>query len=240
MSASAIHIKDLTYTYASKRDKSSQNKPVLSIANWEVRRGMSVFLYGDSGSGKTTLLNLFCGILTPSDGEITLFGENIAELSNSKRDAFRAKNIGVVFQKFNLIAYLTVFKNIQLSAYFAKQNNNELLERASTLISALNLPSDVLHKKVNQLSVGQQQRVAIARALINQPKLLLVDEPTSALDASARDAFMRLLMDMCNKSNTTLIFVSHDTALGDYFDSKVDLLSLNTRSTKHENQKEEV
>lgn len=236
MSVLALEILDVQYSYQ-KQKTSLDSNSVLSIENWQLAQGERVFLYGDSGSGKTTLLNLLCGILQPSTGYIMLFGENITELSNARRDTFRAQNIGVVFQKFNLIPYLTVYKNIQLAAYFAKSQASENLQtRAQNLINALNLPSEILHKQVAQLSVGQQQRVAIARALINEPKLLLVDEPTSALDASARDAFMHLLMQMCDKANTSLIFVSHDTALGQYFDRKVDLMTLNKASLAYKQQ----
>ena len=242
MSQSAIEIQNLRYSYKTSKSSKDSDEEVLFIPKWEINASEKVFLYGDSGSGKTTLLNLLCGILTPSSGTVSLFGKDITQLSNAKRDTFRAQTIGVVFQKFNLIPYLTVLQNIELADYFAtpvfksnadvKQASQGLPQRTETLIEALNLPSDVLHKKVKELSVGQQQRVAIARALINAPKLLLVDEPTSALDASARDAFMQLLMNVCDEYQTSLIFVSHDTALGEYFDSKIDLSSLNQSSAR--------
>lgn len=226
MPPNAIHIENLEYAYNNK--SMSEKSTVISIAQWQVQSGETIFLYGDSGSGKTTLLNLLNGIMLPSSGTIAIEGETISELSNSKRDAFRAQNIGVVFQQFNLIPYLTVIKNVQLAAYFAKQKNRDLKQHVAHLIESLNLPSNVLNKQVGQLSVGQQQRVAIVRALINQPKILLVDEPTSALDASARDAFMKLLMNACSENKTTLVFVSHDKSLGKYFDKEIDLGLLNT------------
>lgn len=235
MSGSAIEIKDLEYAYKQKKRKGSVNNTVLSIDYWQVKQGERIFLHGDSGSGKTTLLNLLSGILVPLSGQINVFNKDIASLSNAKRDTFRAQHIGVVFQTFNLIPYLTVLKNIQLAAFFAKANNRDTIQRASSLIDALGLPGTVLQKQVNQLSVGQQQRVAIARALINQPQLLLVDEPTSALDASARDSFMQLLMQICKTTNTSIIFVSHDKALSKYFDRAVDLATLNKASAKHNN-----
>lgn len=236
-----FRIHNLQYTYSPKSES------ILSIEEWRLNHGDRVFLYGDSGSGKTTLLNLLCGILLPTKGRIVLFDEQINTLPNRKRDAFRAQNIGVVFQTFNLINYLSVMKNIELAAYFAgssrltgssrvnttqSNNNASVVEhRAIELAQSLRLSPSILHKKVMHLSTGQQQRVAIMRALINQPKLLLVDEPTSALDASARDAFMRELMDICDSENTTLIFVSHDHALGTYFEHQVDLSELNHQSS---------
>lgn len=223
----AIALNRLSYGYQT-------DKSILSIPRWSLHQGERVFLYGASGSGKTTLLNLLCGILMPTAGSIELFGHNIAALAARQRDTFRAQHIGVVFQQFNLISYLTVFKNIQLAAYFATSSGHQapgVLSRAEALINTLGLPVEILHQQVNQLSVGQQQRVAIARALINQPKLLLVDEPTSALDASARDAFMHLLMQICEENQTSLIFVSHDAGLGEYFERKVDLTELNEESS---------
>lgn len=198
----------------------------LSIAQWNVDITERVFLHGNSGTGKTTLLNLLCGILIPTSGNVSLFDNNISRLSNSQRDLFRAKNIGVVSQKFNLIPYLSVLKNIQLAAYFVKNSRPEVNNDVKTLLNALQLPNNIIHRPVNQLSAGQQQRIAIARALINNPRLLLVDEPTSALDTSAKNAFMDLLMQMCDNTKMTLVFVSHDASLSHHFDSNLDITSL--------------
>ena len=122
--------------------------------------------------------------------------------------------------------YLSVLKNIQLANYFAAKRDKHIEETANTLLAKLNLPANVLHKPANTLSVGQQQRVAIARALINQPELLLVDEPTSALDASARDAFMDILLNMCENAGASLVFVSHDMSLQRFFSTSIDMPSL--------------
>ncbi len=111
MSSFALEIENLRYTYSKNTDS------VLSIPKWQLKLGERVFLYGDSGSGKTTFLNILCGIMVPSSGRITLFNEELDNMSDRKRDRFRAKNIGVVFQKFNLIPYLTVTKNIELAAF---------------------------------------------------------------------------------------------------------------------------
>jgi len=132
----------------------------------------------------------------------------------------------VVFQQFNLIPYLSVLKNIQLASYFAKTGNTKIEQEANALLLALKLPTTILQKAANTLSVGQQQRVAIARALINKPKLLLVDEPTSALDAASRDAFIALLIDLCKQHSITLVFVSHDMHLQQFFKLSVDVTSL--------------
>jgi putative ABC transport system ATP-binding protein len=209
----AIELSDVVHTYASK----THNLAVLNFGKWSDDVGQQVFLSGDSGSGKSTLLNLLSGILAPEQGSIKLFGTDISQLSSSARVRFRAENIGVVFQQFNLVPYLTVAKNIELAVYLAKSSKQKLTESLSELTSGLKLPDSVLNTPVANLSVGQQQRVAIMRAFINSPQLLLIDEPTSALDNSAKDAFMTILMDMCRAQNTTMIFVSHDNSLERFF-----------------------
>lgn len=228
MTVNPISIENLAYSYPSK---GKQQSPILKIDSWSVNENERVFLYGDSGSGKTTLMNLLCGLFTASQGQVNIHGQDLGSLSGVQRDAFRAKNIGVVFQKFNLIPYLTVYKNILLANYFASQHVDDLEKRAQALARNLKLPVDILNRKVSELSVGQQQRVAIVRAMINKPRILLVDEPTSALDASARDAFMNELTRLSDEARTAMIFVSHDKALGQYFDTRVDLNILNKADT---------
>jgi putative ABC transport system ATP-binding protein len=133
-----------------------------------------------------------------------------------------------VYQQFNLIPFISVLKNVQLAAHFANTPTSQVEQFLNALFPKLELPLDCLHKKASELSVGQQQRVAIARALANKPDILLVDEPTSALDASARDAFMKVLIDVTNKYGSTLIFVSHDAHLQSYFETVIDMQTLNT------------
>lgn len=195
--------------------------PVLDIHHWSVGAGEQVFVHGPSGAGKSTLLNLLAGILLPSAGTIEILGNPLHTLSGSQRDKWRARHIGVVFQQFNLIPYLSGLNNIKLAAHFAKTTNTST--RASELLTALGLESRIHDQPASMLSIGQQQRVAIARALINQPELLIVDEPTSALDQQNRDAFMSLLLSQVKLHDTTLIFVSHDLGLADRF-SRVEAL----------------
>ncbi|WP_296044708.1 ABC transporter ATP-binding protein [uncultured Alteromonas sp.] len=214
----AISLENVTYQYPKSTSR-------LGFPQWQVAQGERLFLYGPSGSGKTTLLNLLAGILTPDSGNVTLLEKPFSTLSEGRRDKFRARHIGVVFQQFNLVSHLTVAQNIALAAHFAG-GSQPGREQLAELIHALQLPAEVLNKQASQLSVGQQQRVAIARALINQPEILLVDEPTSALDADARDAFMRLLTELCEQHHTTLIFVSHDQSLSQYLDKSVALSTI--------------
>ena len=214
----AISLENVSYQYPKSEAR-------LTFPQWQVAQGERLFLHGPSGSGKTTLLNLLAGILTPDNGIVTLLEQPFSVLSEGQRDKFRARHIGVVFQQFNLVGHLTVAQNISLAAHFAggKPPGREQL---ATLINTLQLPHEVLSKQASQLSVGQQQRVAIARALINQPEILLVDEPTSALDADARDAFMTLLINLCDQHQSTLVFVSHDQSLSEYLDKSVPLGAL--------------
>ena len=218
----AISVDALKFHYPS-------SSPIIDIPHWEVMSNEHVFLSGASGSGKSTLLNLICGTLTPTQGEIKLLEQPFSSLSSRKRDRFRAQHIGVVFQQFNLIDYLTVQQNIEAAVYFAKPSKNTQLDiintRLPNLLEQLQLPHHILNTQASNLSVGQQQRVAIVRALINDPTILIVDEPTSALDVSARDTFMQLLKKVATKS--ALIFVSHDPSLAQYFDTHVAINQLN-------------
>ena len=220
MSSPVIQLDNLCHHYK------QQKVPSLVIPHWQVEQNQQVFLHGDSGSGKSTLLNLLSGVLTPTSGSIQILAQHLETMSNSQRDRFRAQNIGVVFQTFNLVPYLSVLKNIELAVYFAKGDKQHLTAKIEQLLNKLNLSLDLLHKPVNQLSIGQQQRVAIVRALINKPQLLLVDEPTSALDASARDAFLSVLVEMSKEHNTSMVFVSHDKSIENYFSSSVEIESL--------------
>lgn len=217
----AVSVQALRFNYG-RRDPT-----VLDIPAWEVEQGAHVFLQGPSGSGKSTLLNLLAGVLLPASGEVEVLGQNLAQLSNRRRDRFRAAHIGFVFQQFNLVPYLSVADNILLAAHFNKAAGTAAHSRMQQLLQTLGLDEHLLNKQAAQLSVGQQQRVAIARALVNDPEILVVDEPTSALDSDARDAFMRLLLRISEQGKKTLLFVSHDQSLAHHFSIKLDLKQIN-------------
>lgn len=218
-----VSIEDLRFSYSPRREPD-----VLAITNWSVASGERVFIHGPSGSGKSTLLNLLAGILVPSHGSVNVMEQPLSALGGRQRDRFRATHIGVVFQQFNLIPYLPVLDNIRLAAYFGKAAPETVDQHARFLLHALQLDTALCTRPAAHLSTGQQQRVAIARALINEPELLIVDEPTSALDSNSRDAFMMLLLRLVEDKGTTLIFVSHDEALTQYFPKRVALRSLNS------------
>lgn len=222
----AIRINRLVFSYPGKNAA-----VVLDIPSWHIQQGERLFLQGPSGSGKSTLLNLLAGILTTAQGSIEILGQNLGALTAHKRDRFRARHIGIVFQQFNLIPYLNVLDNIRLAAYFGNKENTDIEQKIMQLFTALGLDRSLLCKQTSALSVGQQQRVAIARAFINSPEILIADEPTSALDSDARDAFMQLLTGICQSQGSTLIFVSHDTSLTRHFQRIVNLAAINRAGT---------
>lgn len=214
----AITLKNLSFAYGSEA--------LLQISVWQVSQGARVFLRGASGSGKSTLLNLLCGLLRPSSGSLSVLGQDLTRMSGHARDRFRAQHMGVVFQQFNLIPWLSVRDNVRLAAYFAG-GQKKLEPNLMELAAQLNLVPAVLEQKAGTLSIGQQQRVAVLRALINEPEILLVDEATSALDQDNRDAFIQLLLNTVNACGATLLFVSHDHTLAAHFPTQVQLSELN-------------
>lgn len=218
----AIEIRQLQFAY-------EKGEPLIEIANWQVQQQAQVFLYGASGSGKSTLLNLLSGILTPQSGDIDLLQQPFSRFSSRQRDRFRAKHIGVVFQEFNLIPFLTVDENITLATRFAGKNTaGDLEQKTSSIFSRLKLSEKLLTQRADTLSVGQRQRVSIARALINQPEILIADEPTSALDSDNRDEFMQLLLETAEQSACTVLFVSHDQGLKSHFSHHQNITDLLT------------
>ncbi len=210
---------------------------LIDIDHFDLGVGESLFLRGPSGSGKSTLLGLIGGVLTPRSGSIRIQGEDIVGQNSATRDKIRADHLGIIFQQFNLLPYLSVLENVTLPCRFSnqrrarsKENFNNPSAEAQSLIASLGLPEDILTKPVGELSVGQQQRVAVARALIGGPDLIIADEPTSALDADNRDRFIELLNQERARFGTALLFVSHDGELAKHFDRKEDLMDLNKRA----------
>lgn len=218
----AISIQNLQYSWP------GADAPTLQVPEFSIEAGQSVFLQGASGSGKSTLLGLLAGTLVASSGAIEILGTNLSSLAARQRDRFRAEHIGIVFQQFNLIPFLTVLGNLRLAARFAGRASDFSEDRAVRILKSLNLEPSLKNRRADQLSVGQQQRVAIARAIINEPEILLADEPTSALDANARDQFIRLLLDIREMTACTMLFASHDESLGAAFDRKISLAQINT------------
>ncbi|WP_078754659.1 ABC transporter ATP-binding protein [Enterovibrio nigricans] len=203
----------------------------IDIANFAVGKGEKVFLKGASGSGKSTLLSLISGINAAESGRLKMLDTDITRLKNAERDAFRADNLGYIFQQFNLLPYLSVIDNVTLPCRFsssrAQKVEGSIEAEAKRLLLGLALPDACLYEPVTSLSIGQQQRVAAARALIGKPALVLADEPTSALDFDSRNTFVSLLMKECENAEASLLFVSHDHSLESHFDRSVALSDLN-------------
>lgn len=230
------HIKNNLPVISLRNVKFSWNKsasPLLDIEQLQIARGEHIFLYGPSGSGKSSLLNLLSGINVPQSGCIDILGKSLPALSSRQRDRFRAKHLGIIFQKFNLIPYLSVMDNLMLRAEFSTQQKKQAKLKAEELIDCLGL-NELVHKKAQYLSVGQQQRVAVARALINSPDIIIADEPTSALDSENRDLFIDLLFKNAEAVNSTLVFVSHDRSLSHFFARSLSIsdLSVCVRSSE--------
>ncbi len=202
------------------------------MPSFRLEAGERVFLRGPSGSGKSTLLGLIAGVLAPQQGSVRVLGEDMTALSASRRDRLRADHVGVIFQMFNLVPYLSATGNVLLPLRFSparrKAAGSDAEGEARRLLARLGLEDErLLARRVSDLSVGQQQRVAAARALIGAPDLIIADEPTSALDADARDRFIALLSEEVTRSGASLLFVSHDASLAPLFTRAVDLAAIN-------------
>jgi putative ABC transport system ATP-binding protein len=173
-----------------------------------IRRGEFVAVMGPSGSGKSTLMNMIGCLDTPSDGKYWLNGQLVSELSDDRLARVRNKEIGFVFQTFNLLPRATALHNVELPLVYAGVPSDERKRRASNALERVRL-ADRMHHKPNELSGGQRQRVAIARALVNDPSILLADEPTGNLDSATSEEIMRVFEDLAT-SGQTVIMVTHE------------------------------
>lgn len=225
----AIDIRSLYFTWPGAQ------RPLLDIPELTLPQGSSLFLRGASGSGKSTLLNLIAGVLSGYKGSIQVCGEALEQLSGHRRDQLRADRIGLIFQQFNLLPWLSPLENVLLGCRFSQLRRERIQASgrspeadAQRLLRELGLDELVdTPRATSTLSIGQQQRVAAARALIGSPPLIIADEPTSALDADHRDRFIELLLSECQQGGSSLLFVSHDAALASHFDRALPLENLN-------------
>ncbi len=234
MTTALIELTDLGFAWPGQDE-------LLDIPSFHLQRSETLFLKGPSGSGKTTLLGLLGGVQKPGRGSIRLLGEDLASLSAARRDRFRVDHTGYIFQQFNLLPFLSVRDNVELPCRFSRlraeraaQRYGSVAEAAGKLLEHLGLRPELLERRADSLSIGQQQRVAAARALIGQPELVIADEPTSALDADARQAFLELLFGECRDVGASLLFVSHDQSLATLFDRSLSLAELNRASKTEE------
>jgi len=190
---------------------------VLHGISTDIRPGELTYVVGESGSGKTTLISIMCGILWPTEGEVRVFGTDIYSLTDTELVKFRLKNIGFIFQQYNLIPSIDVASNAAVPLIAQGVPREEARERAKVLLDKLNIGNQA-DKLPRQLSGGQQQRVAIARALVHEPRLVVCDEPTAALDASSGRRVMDLLREVAVAPDRACIIVTHDNRIFDLAD----------------------
>lgn len=204
---------NLSYSYQGSNE-------VLAFPNVECKTGEHWLLLGQSGSGKTTLLHLLGGLLKPKNGIVKVGDTEIQKLKIANLDLFRGKNIGIIFQKPHFVSALNVEENLQVAQFLAnkKQDKNRIKE----LLKSVNLEHK-LKSKTSDLSEGEKQRVSIARALVNRPVVILADEPTSALDDKNCAEVVKLLETQAKEQNATLLIVTHDNRLKEYFKNQITL-----------------
>ena len=193
----------------------------LDDVNLEIRDGEYVSIAGPSGSGKTTLLSILGLLDTPSGGEYMLAGQAVANLSPADRARVRNRQIGFIFQAFNLIGDLTVFENVELPLTYRGMTADERKERVQRSLEQVGLASRANHYP-SQLSGGQQQRVAVARAVAGDPAILLADEPTGNLDSQNSESVMNLLKEL-HQGGATICMVTHDARYAHQADRTIDL-----------------
>jgi len=211
-----IHITDLEFRY---RDGDFH----LVVPEARIDRSSTVAVIGPSGTGKTTLLNLVAGISVPSSGRVAVDGVDVSGASDSVRRDFRIKNIGLVFQEFELLSYLSIFDNILLPYRInhALKLDDTVRRRADELMERVSI-SDKADRKVDRLSQGERQRVAVCRALVTAPSLILADEPTGNLDPKNKQRVLDIVFEYVRENKTTLVTVTHDHDLLDRFDRVID------------------
>jgi putative ABC transport system ATP-binding protein len=184
---------------------------VLKGVNLEITEGEFVAIVGPSGSGKSTLITMITGNDRPTSGEVFVAGQRLTNLSENQVAKWRGRNVGVVFQFFQLLPTLTVLENVMMPMHYTGTFRGKRKERAMELLEMVDLP-DVAHKYPSQISGGQQQRAAIARALANHPKVLVGDEPTGNLDAVSAGLVFAMFEDLVAQG-TTIVMVTHDRDL---------------------------
>ncbi|NQW82008.1 MAG: ABC transporter ATP-binding protein [Polaromonas sp.] len=200
-----IRIRELSKSY----QRGGQHIPVLLDIQLDVRAGDFIALMGPSGSGKSTLLNLIAGIDQPSSGRIEIGGVDIASLSEGQLADWRARNVGFIFQFYNLLPVLTAFENVELPLLLTDLSARQRRAHAQAALEMVKLDDRMDHYP-NELSGGQQQRVAIARALVSDPTLIVADEPTGDLDRHTGQEVLSLLDELNRNLGKTIVMVTHD------------------------------
>lgn len=212
-SALAVRCQNIVKVY----DTGDQKVTALNGINLDIAMGELMMLVGPSGCGKTTLISIIAGILNQDEGSCELFGENLIAMHSQDKLRFRARNIGFVFQAFNLLPSLTATENVSIPLIINGAKRIEAERKANTVLEQVGL-GDRVTSLPSQLSGGQQQRVAIARALVHSPRLIVCDEPTSSLDHETGHTVMELLKDVALHKDRTLVVVTHDSRIFNFAD----------------------
>lgn len=204
---------NLSYTYKGSNE-------VLKFPDVVCKNGEHWLLLGQSGSGKTTLLHLLGGLLKPKNGFVKVGETEIQQLKTAALDRFRGQNIGIIFQKPHFVSALSVEENLRIAQFLVNEKGDK--SRIKELLESVNL-GHKLKSKTGDLSEGEKQRVSIARALVNRPVVILADEPTSALDDKNCGEVVKLLEKQAKEQNATLLIVTHDNRLKEYFKNQITL-----------------
>jgi putative ABC transport system ATP-binding protein len=191
---------------------------VLRGVNFDAFQGQLTFLVGPSGCGKTTLISVIAGLLDSSSGEVELFNQNLEKFSGTERIQFRRKNLGFVYQQYNLLPALTAAENAAVPLLAARIRRREAVDLAKSVLEKLGMGKR-LDTLPNKLSGGEQQRVALARALVHEPRLILCDEPTAALDHATGESVMELLAQNAVHPDRAVIVVTHDSRVFHHADA---------------------
>ena len=214
----ALQLRDLSFHYASGEGR-------VAVRELALQSGEAVAVVGPSGAGKTTLLRLIAGILEPQSGAMSFEGSDLRALSSKQRRELRLNRMGVVFQDFALLDYLTVAENLVLPLSLSGGATQVHQAKAKSMAEQLEV-ARYWHQSCGELSQGERQRVAIVRALVHEPKLILADEPTASLDARRKEVAARLLLNDARERGAMLLMVTHDPELLPLFDRVVNLEEL--------------
>ena len=233
----AISLSNITFSWGPAKSDFQ-----LKINNFQLQRQESAILVGPSGAGKSTLLSLICGTIQPKEGSVKILDQTTENKSAAEKDSFRADHLGIIFQQFNLIPYLSAVDNVLLPLHFScnrkkrsGETQSKLVQEAERLLRALGIAPETLGKqKANTLSIGQQQRVAAARAFIGSPELIIADEPTSSLDEKSQDEFLDQLFSQKEITGATLLMVSHNARVAKRFDRLIKLQDICLTSLSEE------
>jgi len=229
---SVIEIHDLVKTY----DDTAVPVHAVNGIDLSFKKGEFTAIVGPSGCGKTTLMNMIGGLEKPTAGNVEVGGVNIDQLKSSELIDFRLRNIGFVFQAYNLIPVLTAKENVEFIMQLQKRDKKEMEERTISLLNAVGI-GDKLNSRPNQMSGGEQQRVAVARALASKPQFVLADEPTANLDSHATTQLLDIMKKLNEEENITFIFATHDQRVVDKAKRIITIVDgkVQSDSTVHKN-----